>query len=219
LHYRPTVEFVIHELTIFLGTCLLLTMVPGPGAAVILRQAVRDGRRSALMTMLGQETALVLWGVAAAAGLSALIAASEVAFAVMRVVGAVVLMVLGVQALRTARRGGSTFEQPGPTATTGPTEWQSYRTGLVANVTNPKIAVFSLSFLPQFVPAGFPVSATLPILAVLWGVVDTIWYTAVIWCVGRAKELFGRSSLRHRLTQLSGMVLIGLGLRLALDMQ
>ena len=100
----------------------------------------------------------------------------------MRVVGAVVLVVLGVQALRTARRGGSTFEQPGTTATTGPTGWQSYRTGLVANVTNPKIAVFSLSFLPQFVPAGFPVSATLPILAVLWGVVDTIWYTGVIWC-------------------------------------
>jgi threonine/homoserine/homoserine lactone efflux protein len=214
---------VLHELAIFLGTCLLLTMVPGPGAAVILRQAVRDGRRSALMTMLGQETALVLWGLAAAAGLSAVIAASEVAFTVMRVVGAVVLVVLGVQALRTARRGGSTFEQPATVAATtgptGPTGWQSYRTGLVANVTNPKIAVFSLSFLPQFVPAGFPVSATLPILAVLWGVVDTIWYTGVIWCVDRAKELFGRSSLRHRMTQLSGMVLIGLGLRLALDMQ
>jgi threonine/homoserine/homoserine lactone efflux protein len=214
---------MLHELAIFLGTCLLLTMVPGPGAAVILRQAMRDGRRSALMTMLGQETALVLWGLAAAAGLSAVIAASEVAFTVMRVVGAVVLVVLGVQALRTARRGGSTFEQPATVAATtgptGPTGWQSYRTGLVANVTNPKIAVFSLSFLPQFVPSGFPVSATLPILAVLWGVVDTTWYTGVIWCVGRAKELFGRSSLRHRLTQLSGVVLIGLGLRLALDMQ
>jgi len=90
---------------------------------------------------------------------------------------------------------------------------------LVANMTNPKVAVFALSFLPQFVPAGYPVSGTLPILAVLWGVVDAIWFTGVIWFIGRAKELFGRSSFRRRLTQLSGVVLIGLGLRLALDMQ
>lgn len=86
-------------------------------------------------------------------------------------------------------------------------------------MTNPKVAVFALSFLPQFVPAGYPVSGTLPILAVLWGVVDAIWFTGVIWFIGRAKELFGRSSFRRRLTQLSGVVLIGLGLRLALDMQ
>jgi threonine/homoserine/homoserine lactone efflux protein len=210
---------VPHEIAIFLGTCLLLAMVPGPGAAVILRQAVRDGRRSAVMTMLGNETALVLWGLAAAAGLTALIAASEVAYAVMRVLGAVVLVVLGVQALRTAWRGGSTFEQPEATATTGPTGWQSYRTGVVANLTNPKAAVFALSFLPQFVPAGFPVAATLPVLAVLWGMMDALWFTGVIWFIGRAKELFTRSSFRRRLTQLSGVVLIGLGLRLALGSQ
>jgi threonine/homoserine/homoserine lactone efflux protein len=210
---------VLHDVAIFLGTCLLLAMVPGPGAAVILRQAVRDGRRSAVMTMLGNETALVLWGLAAAAGLTALIAASEVAYAVMRVLGAVVLVVLGVQALRTAWRGGSTFEQPEATATTGPTGWQSYRTGVVANLTNPKAAVFALSFLPQFVPAGFPVTATLPVLAVLWGVMDALWFTGVIWFIGRAKELFTRSSFRRRLTQLSGVVLIGLGLRMALGSQ
>ena len=210
---------MLHELAVFLGTCLLLAMVPGPGAAVILRQAMRDGRRSALMTMLGNETALVLWGLAATAGLTALITASEVAYNVMRVVGAVVLIVLGAQALRTAWRGGSTFEQVEATAGTGPSGWQSYRTGVIANLTNPKAAVFALSFLPQFVPAGFSVPATLPLLAVLWGVVDAIWFTLVIWFIGRAKEIFARSSVRRRLTQLSGVVLIGLGLRLALDRQ
>lgn len=66
---------MLHDLAIFLGSCLLIGMVPGPGAAVNLRQAVRDGRRSALMTMLGRETSLVLWGLAAAAGLTAVIAA------------------------------------------------------------------------------------------------------------------------------------------------
>jgi threonine/homoserine/homoserine lactone efflux protein len=210
---------VLHELAVFLGTCLLLAMVPGPGAAVILRQAMRDGRRSALMTMLGNETALVLWGLAAAAGLTALITASEVAYSVLRVVGAVVLIVLGAQALRTAWRGSSTFEQPEATAGTGPSGWQSYRTGVIANLTNPKAAVFALSFLPQFVPAGFSVPATLPLLAVLWGVVDAIWFTLVIWFINRSKEIFARSSVRRRLTQLSGVVLIGLGLRLALDSQ
>jgi threonine/homoserine/homoserine lactone efflux protein len=82
---------------------------------------------------------------------------------------------------------------------------------------NPKAAVFAMSFLPQLVPDGQNVPFTLVVLAVVWAVVDLAWYSLVIWCVGRARTLLARPSVRRRLEQLSGVVLIGLGVRLALD--
>ncbi|RKR91371.1 threonine/homoserine/homoserine lactone efflux protein [Micromonospora pisi] len=208
---------MINTLAVFLGTCLLLAMVPGPGAAVIFRQAVGDGRRSAFMTMLGNETALVIWGIAAACGLTALVTASQLAYDTMRIVGAGVLIWLGVQALLSVRRGESTFAPPSGTDPGRSSGWRSYRTGLIANLTNPKAAVFAMSFLPQFVPGGLPVLPTVVLLAVLWAVMDALWFSGVIWFIGRARSLFDRSVVRRRLTQFSGAVLIALGLRLVTE--
>ncbi|MFK3984060.1 LysE family translocator [Micromonospora sp. NPDC050397] len=208
---------MINTLAVFLGTCLLLAMVPGQGAVVILRQAVGEGRRSALMTMLGNETALVVWGVAAALGLTALITASQVAYDTMRIVGAGVLIFLGVQAFLSVRRGQPALGVPEGSFAVRSTGWRSYRAGLVANLTNPKAAVFAMSFLPQFAPRGLPTLPTVVGLAVLWAVMDAIWFTGVIWFVDRAKGLFARSAVRRRLTQVSGAVLIALGLRLATE--
>jgi threonine/homoserine/homoserine lactone efflux protein len=212
---------MMQTVVVFAGVCFLLAMVPGPGAMVVLRQAMRDGRGAASMTLLGNETALVLWGCAAAGGLTALITASQVAYDVMRLVGAGVLIFLGVQVILNARRQ---TPQGVPAAgevavASRPKAWRSYSVGLVANLTNPKAAVFALSFLPQFARPGYPVLPMLVGLSVVWALVDAVWFLLVIWFIEKAKAFFIRAKTWRRLTGLSGAVLIGLGLRLALESQ
>lgn len=211
-HHRRQTGTVLSNLALFLGACLVVAMVPGPSTAVILRQAVRDGRRAAFAATLGNETGVLLWGAAAAFGLTALIAASELAYDTLRVVGVIVLLYLGAQALLTARQEpGAVERQPRRTA------WRSYRAGVATIVANPKAAVFAMSFLPQFVPDGAPMLPPLLALAGLWAVVDLVWYAGLIWLVSWAKAGLARPGVRRRLEQVSGVVLIGLGVRLAVD--
>lgn len=198
----------------FIGACILVAMVPGVSTAIILRQTLRAGRGSGLAATLGNETGILLWALAAAFGLSALVLASEVAYDAMRVVGAIVLVVMGAQALWQAR-GPAAQTAAEPVAVAG--WYRSYLAGFGTCLANPKAAVFAMSFLPQFVPAGQNVPLTLVALAVIWVIVDTIWYSLVIWTVARAKALLGRPAVRRRLEQVSGVVLIGLGVRLVLE--
>jgi threonine/homoserine/homoserine lactone efflux protein len=94
---------------------------------------------------------------------------------------------------------------------------RSYLVGLGTCLANPKAAVFAMSFLPQFVPQGQNVPLTLAVLAVVWVLVDLLWYGALIWTVATAKAFFGRPAVRRRLERISGVVLIGLGVRLVLE--
>jgi threonine/homoserine/homoserine lactone efflux protein len=198
----------------FIGACVLVAMVPGVSTAIIMRQTLRAGRGSGLATTLGNETGILLWALAAAFGLTALLLASQVAYDIMRIVGAVVLLVMGAQALWQARRGKAAAEPEGEVAT----GWRRpYLMGLGTCLANPKAAVFALSFLPQFVPEGQNVPLTLVALALIWVVVDTVWYGLVIWAVAKAKAVLGRPAVRRRLEQISGVVLIGLGVRLVVE--
>lgn len=197
----------------FIGACLLVAMVPGVSTAIIMRQTLRAGRGSGMATTLGNETGILLWALAAAFGLTALLLASQVAYDVMRVVGAVVLLVMGAQALWQSRRA-SASEEPGEVAA----GWRKpYLMGVGTCLANPKAAVFALSFLPQFVPEGQNVPLTLVALALIWVVVDIVWYALVIWAVTRAKAFLGRPAVRRRLEQISGVVLIALGVRLVVE--
>ncbi|MEU0570975.1 LysE family translocator [Nonomuraea sp. NPDC005983] len=201
----------------FIGACLLVAMAPGVSTAIILRQTLRAGRGSGVAAALGNETGILLWALSAAFGLSALLVASQLAYDAMRVVGAVVLVVMGAQALWQARKGA---DVPSDVPTGGAavaSRRRSYLSGLGTCLANPKAAVFAMSFLPQFVPQGHNVPLTLVTLAVVWVLVDTLWYGLLIWTVARAKALLGRPAVRRRLEQVSGVVLIGLGIRLAVE--
>ncbi|WP_055478400.1 LysE family translocator [Sphaerimonospora mesophila] len=194
-------------------------MIPGVSTAVILRQTIRSGRASGVAATAGNETGIFLWAMAAVFGLSALVLASEVAYGVMKAVGAVLLVVMGVQSLWQARRGQAVRDAGPPESEQEAARgWRrSYVLGLATCGANPKAAVFAMSFLPQFVPAGVNVPATLTLLAVVWVVVDTLWYLAFIWMVGRVGAVFSRPAVRRRLEQVSGTVLIGLGVRVAME--
>jgi threonine/homoserine/homoserine lactone efflux protein len=91
------------------------------------------------------------------------------------------------------------------------------RQGLVTNFANPKAGVFAVSFLPQFVPHGAPVLPTLLAFSVIWAVVDLIWYFPLVWLAGRVGGVLRRPSVRRRMEQVSGAVLVGLGVRLAVE--
>lgn len=194
---------MLESLLAFAGAAVLIAMAPGPSTVVIMRQSLRSGRRAGLATVLGNETGVLLWGMAAAVGLSALLAASRLAFEGLRVAGAVVLVWFGVRALWHARRGGPVEaggDLGGERDGAGGSGWRCYRLGLVTNFANPKAGVFAVSFLPQFVPQGWPVAAVLVGFSVLWALIDLVWYAAVVWLVGSARR-----------------VLVGLGVRLAAE--
>ncbi len=202
------------HLLIFCGAAVLVAMVPGPSTAVILRQAVRSGRRAGLSAMLGNETGVLLWGIAAAFGLSALLLASRVAYDVMRVAGATVLIVMGIRALAQARGGGGEVPPAGPAPAAS--HGRGFRLGLLTNAANPKAGVFAVSFLPQFVPGGVPVVPALLLFAVVWVLIDMAWYVALIWLAGRAGRVLSGPRARAWLERVSGAALVGLGLRLAI---
>ncbi|GLZ03387.1 threonine transporter RhtB [Actinomadura sp. NBRC 104412] len=217
---------MLENLVAFAGAAVVIALVPGPSTVVILRSSMRSGRRAGLATVLGNETGVVLWGVSAALGLSALLAASRVAYDGMRIAGAVVLVWFGARALWQARRGafpgdagdvGSGAGVEGGGAPAGVPLGRCYRLGLITNVANPKAGVFAVSFLPQFVPEGAPVLPVLVALSVLWSLIDLVWYLVVVWVVDAARRTFARPGVRRRLEQVSGVVLVGLGVRLAAE--
>ncbi|MGI8968112.1 MAG: LysE family translocator [Chloroflexota bacterium] len=207
---------MLADLVAFAGAALVLAMVPGPSTVLVLRQTLRGGRGLALTTTLGNATGLLFWSVAAAFGLSALVAASQAAYDGIKVTGAIVLIVLGAQSLLRSRHDPS----PEVTQSEAPTSagsWAAFRLGLLTNLANPKAAVFALSFLPQFVPPHAPVLATILLLALIQVIVDVTWYALLAWFVNRTRLLLSRPIVRRRLEQASGVVLIGFGLRLAVE--
>ncbi|MFF5426588.1 MULTISPECIES: LysE family translocator [unclassified Streptomyces] len=207
---------MLSTLLAFLGACALIAASPGPSTMLIIRQSLRS-RRAGFLTVLGNETGVFLWGVAAALGLTALLAASQVAYDVLRIAGAVVLVVFGVKALLDARRGRGEEKGDGPEEPVARSGGAAYRSGLLLNLANPKAAVFAMSFLPQFVPSGVAPLPAMIALAAVWALFEVGYYGMYVWFVGRLRAVLSRAGVRRRLEQVSGGVLLLLGVRMAVE--
>jgi threonine/homoserine/homoserine lactone efflux protein len=208
---------VLSTLPAFLLAVLLISASPGPAMALIFRRAALRGLRGAVPTVLGLEFGLYVWALFAGAGFAALVAASEVGYLVLRIVGAVVLLYLGFKAWRTAWRDrGAAAPVPAEASLSGRRHWWgAFGEGLIVQLANPKAAVFMIAFYPQFVPADGPVFATTALLGLLQITVETGLYLALAAGVARAGAWFRRPRIRRRLEAISGTVLVGLGLRVA----
>jgi len=210
---------LVASLPAFVVAVVLISASPGPAMALILRRAALHGFRGAVPTVLGLEAGLYAWALFAAAGLAALVAASEVAFVVLRVVGAGFLLYLGLKAWRTAWRIGKTGPLQKITEDTSPSLrqswWRAFGEGALVMLANPKAAAFMIAFYPQFVPADQPLFSTTALLALLQVAVEIVLYLALAAVVGRAGAWFRRPVIRRRLEAVSGTVLIALGLRMA----
>jgi threonine/homoserine/homoserine lactone efflux protein len=210
---------VIVSLPAFVVAVLLISASPGPAIALIVRRAALRGFASAVPTVLGLELGLYVWALLAAAGVAALVAASQLAFVVLRVVGAVVLIVLGVRAWRAAwRERGDRPDTPAGTPANARAGWfRAFGEGVLVQLANPKAAVFMVAFYPQFVPAGRPLFATTALLALLQVAIEIVVYLSLAGAVARAGGWFRRPAVRRRLDAVTGTVLVGLGLRVAVD--
>jgi threonine/homoserine/homoserine lactone efflux protein len=201
----------------FAGAALLLAMVPGPSTAVVIQQTLRSGRGAAFAATVANEVGLLFWALTASLGLSVLIAASQVAYDALRAGGAAVLVVLGVQSILHARHIGKGDEPIAlQAAVPAASRRRAFRIGLLTILANPKAAIFAASFLPQFVPPHTPVLPIMLLLSVIWVVMDASWYVVLSWSVSRVRRFLLRPVVRRRLEQISGLVLIGFGLRVAL---
>jgi threonine/homoserine/homoserine lactone efflux protein len=183
----------------------VLTVTPGVATALVVRSAVRGGRREALLVTVGNSLGIFTWAVFAALGIAAAVAASAELFTTIKLIGAGVLVVLGIQGLL-ARK---TDAPPPPPGT-------ALRQGLVTSIANPKLAVFFVALFPQFIPAGAPVLPSALAMAATIVALDLVWYSALAYGVARTRRAFEDRWLR-RAERLTGGVLVGLGLRLALE--
>jgi threonine/homoserine/homoserine lactone efflux protein len=192
----------------FLPIAVLVTITPGAGTANVVRSALRGGWRSGVLTIAGNSIGVIAWGLLSVLGVSALIAASEIAFLVLKVTGACVLVWLGVQSLRHAGRPVDAVPRAGR---------RPFRDGLVTSLANPKLAIFFVALFPQFVGERGSVLPTTLLMVALVVALDFVWYTALAVLVSRARAAYSGSRLSRRVERLTGVVLIGLGARVALE--
>ena len=199
------------ELAAFLGVAAAVICLPGQDTALTIRNALLGGTRSGVATALGVALGQAVWTLAAAAGLVALLRASQPAFTALRLAGAAYLVFLGLQALAAAwsRRPEHLGEARGGGSSGRP----ALRQGFVSNLANPKMALFFTSLLPQF-GAGF---AALLALGLLFATLTFLWLAAYGVAVARARRVLERGRVRQAFDAASGAVLVALGLRLAIE--
>ena len=195
----------------------LLTITPGLDTALVLRTAAVEGGKQAMLAGIGICFGCLLWGVAASFGLSALLAVSGFAYNVLRIAGAIYLGYLGIKLVVRAFASTSSNRavEPEEYASKDGSLW--FKRGLLTNLLNPKVGVFYLSFLPQFIPVDVPVWSFSILLALIHATEGLLWFLLLT----NATELIS-SWLRQRrvvmaLDSLMGAILIAFGLKLVLD--
>jgi threonine/homoserine/homoserine lactone efflux protein len=201
----------------FLAISTLLALTPGPDTALVTRNALVGGRRAGAFTVLGIALGLLVWTIAASVGIAAILRASEPAFVAVKVVGSVYLVYLGAQALWGAIRGKGSRIELAPVGTARIAPRVAFRQGLLCNLGNPKIAIFFTSFLPQFAAGDNPSFAALLILALTFSAIGLLWLTIYNLGIARAGDFLRRPNVRRIVEGLTGIVLVGFGVRLALE--
>jgi threonine/homoserine/homoserine lactone efflux protein len=197
------------HLPVFVATTWLLAMLPGAGQALMLRQTLAGGRRRAWASIAGTCTGLLIWSIAAAAGLSGVLLANPDAYTAVRVAGGAVLVVLGVVTLLSLRRPAVAEVAPQTAAAAG--YWRAFAAGLATNLGNPKAGVFAVSLLPQFVVADGPVFASSVALGVLWALVTGSWYLLFTWAVDSGRDLVSKPAIHRLVHRASGVALLCIG--------
>jgi len=222
-------------MTALLGFALASTLVilaPGPDSMLVMRNTMRGGRRTGWVTACGTLSGLTVWALAAALGLSALLRVSHVGYDILRFCGAAYLIWLGVTGLARFRRksaaespagpGDPASMKPGPTVPGlaglgGVRSGRAYLNGLLSNLLNPKISVFFMAFLPAFVPAGAS-AAEFSLVLGTWFIAETgLWLAVLAWLADRGVRWLRRPAVQRWVERVTGIVLIGFGLRLATE--
>jgi RhtB (resistance to homoserine/threonine) family protein len=203
------------HLLVFVGVAAIVIVIPGPDTAVVTKNVLLHGRRVALGTSLGVGAGLSVWTLAAAVGVASLVRASAPAFTMLKLIGALYLVWLGLQALRAA---GERPAMRARVANKRPLNvLGGFRQGFLSDLANPKIGIFFTSLLPEFVDPGR--SALLPLLALgaVFVLMTIVWLCAYSVLAARAAETLRRPRAQAALDRITGAVLVAIGVRLALE--
>ena len=194
----------------FLGVAVVVVVTPGPDMLLVMRNTLAGGRAVGTATVSGVILGILTWGLLAAIGVAAVLAASAVAFAVLKLAGAAYLVYLGIATLRGRP---DVFEAGTPAATSLRT---AVAQGFLSAALNPKLGVFFLTLLPQFTDASASVWNSL-VLAAVFAVTGLAWLLVFTQLVGWFGVVLTTAPIRRRIQQATGVVLIGLGVRVATD--
>jgi threonine/homoserine/homoserine lactone efflux protein len=208
----------------FAGVAAVINVTPGLDTMLVLRTSIADGGTTGFLSGLGVIAGSLVWGVAAAAGITELLIASHAAYLAVRILGAAYLSWLGCCTLWRSRRGHGRetpeTEEAGPEAAQVRTvtgRLAAFRSGLTTNLLNPKAGLFYMSLLPQFIPHGAPVFGTAMLLTLVDVTEELVWFCFLSAAASALACRFSRASFRRRMEQISGVVFIGFAVNLVLD--
>jgi threonine/homoserine/homoserine lactone efflux protein len=206
----------IHSLPLFVVSCILLNLTPGQDTMYIIGRSLAQGRKAGFLSVMGIMTGVLVHTLLASFGLSAVLATSAMAFSVVKYAGAVYLIWIGIGYLRSPTREADTLE----VAPEGDLRRGTiFRQGMLTNVLNPKVSLFFLSFLPQFVDPGVQfVFIPFFLLGMIFFTTGSIWCLVLVygatWVTGRLRK---RASLGGIFKKLTGALFVGLGIKLAIS--
>ena len=199
----------------------ILTITPGLDTALVLRTAAVEGGRRAFMAGLGICAGCLLWGAIAALGLGSLLAVSTLAYDVLRLCAAVYLFYLGAKLLwRTLPGRQKTADATGADAPPAPASASAagwFARGCLTNALNPKVGVFYITFLPQFIPAGADVLSFSLLLAGIHALLGVVWFALLVAATRPLARWLSRPAVMRGLDRMTGAVFIAFGIRLALE--
>jgi threonine/homoserine/homoserine lactone efflux protein len=208
--------FGIHDLSLFILSGLLLNIMPGPDSLLIMTRSATQGRRAGVAATMGIGTGTMVHVLAAAVGLSAILATSATAFMIVKYIGAAYILYMAVGLLLSKRKGAAVAVAVPPLPYR-----KIYLQGLLTNVLNPKVAIFFLAFVPQFIDAG---AANKPLAFIILGCIFN--FNGILWSVALA-VFTSMASARLKvspgvslwLNRVTGGLFVWLGIKLALSKQ
>ncbi|MED4553932.1 LysE family translocator [Lysinibacillus capsici] len=207
------------NISVFLVMCILLIILPGPDTAIATKNTLTVSRKGGLQTIIGSCCGLLIHTCAAVIGLSAIIVKSAYIFAVLKYVGAVYLCYLGIKTLWTLR----TIRTQSPVVDdVGSIEHKyshqsCFKQGFLTNVTNPKVAVFFLTFLPQFVDGNSGTFFPFLIMGLVYTALTMLWFIFYVYLLDRISAFMKKPSTKAVIEGLTGAILIAFGIKLALE--
>ena len=190
----------------------VLTITPGLDTAIVLRASALEGRRAGIAAAVGITLGLVVWGTASAVGLTALLAASRLAYTALKWAGAAYLIIIGLTMLLKPKSAPASQADEGVNPQ-GAGLW--LRRGLLTNLLNPKVGVFYVAFLPQFTPAGVAAGPFIALLVAIHILLGVLWFAALIAATQPLGQYLRRPQIARRMNRLTGLVFIGFGAKLA----
>ena len=205
---------LLENLPSFILATALLVMIPGQGVAMVLRQSIIGGPKAAFLSSIGNCLGIMIWSVSSAIGLSAIFTESDTAYLILKWSGVIFLSFISAQTFLSLRKEFGKFDLESTEKTSA---WESFRLGLITNLTNAKAAVYAVAFIPAFIPKESSLGFGIIALGAVWALISIVWNIGLIWTVKKSSTYIQKPAVRRALTGISAIGILGIAVGLALS--